>query len=225
MEKKEFEHKRKKLVEHLINSGYLRSSSVIEAMLAVPRENFMIESNIKQAYLDAPVSTLEGQTISAPHMNAIMCEVLNLKPGQKLLEIGTGSGYHAALCAKIVCQTDSNGIKGHVYTIERIESLVKFSRKNIERTGLDQEISVIFGDGTLGYAEEAPYDKILVTAAGPKIPDPLIRQLKIDGNLCIPVGKERHSQKLIVLTKTKEGMKEDYICNVVFVPLVGEFGF
>jgi protein-L-isoaspartate(D-aspartate) O-methyltransferase len=157
-------------------------------------------------------------------MNAMMCELLNLEKNQTLLEIGTGSGYHAALCASIVAENDRDTTSGHVYTVERHKRLVQFARDNIKRAGLENAITVIHGDGTKGYPDHAPYDRILVTAAGPEIPEPLISQLKIGGKLCIPVGEQRYSQTLMVVSKTSDGIQKESVCNVVFVPLVGKYG-
>ena len=220
-----FEEKRRKLVEQLQSSGRLTTKKVILAMLEVPREYFVPKNRSNQAYIDTPLSIFEGQTISAPHMNAMMCELLDLNANQKILEIGTGSGYHAALCAHIINQGDNINKSGHVYSLERLEKLVTFARDNLKQAGMERLVTVIHTDGTLGYPNNAPYDRILVTAAGPNIPQPLVDQLKIDGKLCIPVGESRFSQELLILTKTPDGVKKEHICNVVFVPLIGKFGF
>lgn len=220
-----FEEKRRKLVEQLQSSGRLTTKKVILAMLEVPREYFVPKNRSNQAYIDAPLSIFEGQTISAPHMNAMMCELLDLNANQKILEIGTGSGYHAALCAHIINQGEDINKSGHVYSLERQEKLVTFARENLKKAGMELLVTVIHADGTLGYPNNAPYDRILVTAAGPNIPKPLVEQLKIGGKLCIPVGESRYSQELIILTKTHNGVKKEHICDVVFVPLIGKYGF
>ncbi|MHA1338640.1 MAG: protein-L-isoaspartate(D-aspartate) O-methyltransferase [Promethearchaeota archaeon] len=216
---------RESLVQSLIKKGYLHSKNVINAMLELPREEFLPEKIRHKAYIDSPQQLFSGQTISAPHMNAMMCEILDLKPSHKVLEIGTGSGYHAALCALIVGKINDKGQVGHVYTIERIRKLAEFARENIKRVGLEDKITVICGDGTIGYPESAPYDRILVTAASPKIPEPLIEQLKVGGLICIPVGSAHFSQKLILGKKTRNGFEEKEICGVIFVPLIGKHGF
>ncbi|MCP4760390.1 MAG: protein-L-isoaspartate(D-aspartate) O-methyltransferase [archaeon] len=221
----DYELQRKRLVERLERVGYLKSDKVKQAMLELPRELFLPKNKKDHAYVDNPVSTFEGQTISAPHMNALMCEYLDLEPGQKLLDIGTGSGYHAALCAQIVCKKNSNNRKGHVYSIERIEKLVEFAQENLKKAGLENDVTAILADGTLGYPKYAPYDRILVAAAGPKIPEPLVDQLKVGGKLCIPIGAQRTTQKLFVVTKTESGYDQEEVCKVVFVPLVGEHGY
>jgi protein-L-isoaspartate(D-aspartate) O-methyltransferase len=220
-----FEEKRKKLVESLTHRKILTKPEVIKAMLRVPRHKFVPEESISSAYIDSPLSIGLGQTISAPHMNAMMCEYLELKEGDNVLEIGTGSGYHAALCAEIVAPVDSTN-KGHVYTIERHKDLAERARVNLAETGYGGCVSVIYGDGTLGYLEAAPYDKILVTAASPsKIPQPLKDQLKDGGILCIPAGSKNFAQNLYIITKYGKNYESTRISGVRFVPLIGKYGF
>ncbi|MFW9818251.1 MAG: protein-L-isoaspartate(D-aspartate) O-methyltransferase [Candidatus Thorarchaeota archaeon] len=220
-----FEEKRKRLVKSLTERGILTKPEVIKAMLKVPRHKFVPKDVESSAYMDSPLSIGLGQTISAPHMNAMMCEYLELKEGDKVLEIGTGSGYHAALCAELVASKGSKN-PGHVYTLERHEELVKNARKSLENTGYDKHVTVIHGDGTLGYPEEAPYDKILVTAASPsKIPIPLRNQLKNGGLLCIPAGSKNFGQNLYIIKKDKQEFRTKKITGVRFVPLIGKFGF
>jgi protein-L-isoaspartate(D-aspartate) O-methyltransferase len=210
---------RKKMVEILIKGNIIKSPEIEAAMLKVPRHRFISGKNHAHAYSDSPQLIGEGQTISAPHMNAMMCEALDLKKGQRILEIGTGSGYHAALLAEIV------GPGGRVITIERHGQLAKKSKNILGELGYTN-IEVVEGDGTMGYPEKAPYDRILVTAAGPKIPDQLVDQLSADnGIMCIPVGQKQWSQNLIVLKKQRDSISKDSICKVVFVPLIGEDGF
>jgi protein-L-isoaspartate(D-aspartate) O-methyltransferase len=222
-----FEEKRKKLVNNLKNRDYpvLTKQEVINAMLTVPRHLFVPKDAESSAYIDSPLSIGSGQTISAPHMNAMMCEYLELKEGDKVLEVGTGSGYHAALCAELVAPKNSND-PGHVYTIERHKDLVKKAKTSLKKTGYEDRVTVILGDGTLGYPEEAPYDKILVTAASPKkIPPPLRQQLKDGGILCIPAGSKSFGQDLYIITKHGEDYDTKRVTGVRFVPLIGKFGF
>jgi protein-L-isoaspartate(D-aspartate) O-methyltransferase len=221
----DYEKKRRKLVEGLIKRGILTQPKVIQAMLKVPRHEFLPEKAKSSAYVDSPLSIGSGQTISAPHMNGMMCEYLQLKEGEKVLEIGTGSGYHAALCAELVAPEDCQ-TPGHVYSIERHKKLVDKALINLKNAGFENRVTVIHGDGTLGYPEEAPYDKILVTAASPeKVPPPLKNQLKDGGILCIPAGSKRWGQNLYIVTKKGDDFKTDKITGVRFVPLIGEFGF
>ena len=222
-----FEEKRKKLVNNLKYRDYpvLTKPEVIKAMLKVPRHLFVPKDAESSAYIDSPLSIGSGQTISAPHMNAMMCEYLELKEGDKVLEVGTGSGYHAALCAELVAPKDSKH-PGHVYTIERHEDLAKKAKNALKMTGYESMVTVIHGDGTLGHKKEAPYDKILVTAASPKkIPPPLRKQLKDGGILCIPAGSKSYGQDLYIIKKQGEDYDSKRITGVRFVPLIGRFGF
>ncbi|MFX1345023.1 MAG: protein-L-isoaspartate(D-aspartate) O-methyltransferase [Promethearchaeota archaeon] len=222
-----FEEKRKKLVNNLKNRDYpvLTKQEVINAMLTVPRHLFVPKDAESSAYIDSPLSIGSGQTISAPHMNAMMCEYLELQEGDKVLEVGTGSGYHAALCAELVAPKGSNN-PGHVYTIERHKDLVKKAKISLKETGYDDRVTVILGDGTLGYPEEAPFDKILVTAASPKkIPPPLREQLKDGGILCIPAGSKSFGQDLYIIKKHGEDYDSKRVTGVRFVPLIGKYGF
>ena len=215
-----FDEQRFNLVKSLAESGIIKSKRVMDAMLKVPREEFVLPRYRRFAYVDSPLPIYDGQTISAPHMVAIMCELLDLHPGHIVLEVGAGSGYHAAVCAELV----SPG--GHVYTIEIIESLVKFARENLKRTGYDKVVTVIHGDGSQGYPDKAPYDRILVTAAAPSIPKPLIEQLKVGGIMVLPVGAPSFSQDLLVVRKTeKSKFTVKNYGPVAFVPLVGKFGW
>ncbi len=215
---------RKRLVEKLIAEGVLRDPKVIRAMLTVPRELFVPERYRDYAYVDSPLPIGEGQTISAPHMVALMCEAAELDEGHKVLEIGTGSGYHAAVIAEIVAPKGSRS-PGHVYTVERIEALARKARENLKRAGYDDRVTVIVGDGTRGYPPAAPYDRIIVTAAAPDIPSPLIEQLKPGGVMVIPVG-DKHLQRLYIVRKRRDGSIDIEIGTpCMFVPLVGEYGW
>jgi len=225
MEFEEFEEKRKYLVESLKKRSILTDPNVIKAMLKVPRHKFLPEGAISSAYIDSPLSIGMSQTISAPHMNAMMCELLKLKEGDKVLEIGTGSGYHAALCAEIIAPKNSQN-PGHIYTIERHLELADRAKINLVTTGYGESVTVINGDGTLGYPQEAPYDKILVTASSPKkVPPPLKKQLKDGGILCIPAGSKEWGQDLYVINKKGKDFDSKRITGVRFVPLIGEWGF
>ncbi len=204
---------RTRMVEYLRQQGV--HEAVLEAMLRVKRHLFVPPERSDQAYGDYPLPIGEGQTISAPHMVAMMCDYLDLKKGDKVLEVGAGSGYHAAVIAELI------GVEGHLYTIERIPWLVEFSMKNMKRAGY-KNVTVTHGDGTLGLPEHAPYDKISVTCAAPDVPPPLIEQLKTGGKMVIPLGG--YTQKLYLLEK-KNGIEKNRKCDVVFVPLIGRYGF
>ncbi len=153
-------------------------------------------------------------------MVAIMNEALDLEPGLKVLEVGAGSGYHAATIAEIL------GPEGHVYTLERVEELVKFARQNLERAGYSTRVTLVQGDGSLGYVDRAPYDRILVTAAAPEVPPKLIDQLTKGGVLIVPVGGRFFPQELVKVRKKPDGrIERSSLGGVAFVPLVGEHGF
>jgi len=213
-----FEEQRAHLVESLKRRGYISTVVVEEAMRRVPREEFLPEDLRDEAYVDTPLPIGEGQTISAPHMVAIMVEHLDLRPGMKVLEIGAGSGYHAAVCAEVV------GQEGRIYTVERISSLASFAGANLKRTGYGSVVSVIFGDGTKGLPEHAPYDRIFVAAGAPDIPSPLTEQLAEGGRLLVPVGG-RFYQDLIRIEKRGAKLKKENLGGCVFVPLIGEHGY
>ncbi len=219
-----FIEERKRLVEMLKRDGIIRSKKVERALLNVPRELFVPENYRDLAYADTPLPIGKGQTISAPHMVALMTELLNLDEGMKVLEIGTGSGYQAAVIAEIVAPKNSKKL-GKVITIERIPELAEFAKRNLERAGYIDRVKVVVGDGTLGYPKEAPYDRIIVTAAAPDIPKPLLEQLKPGGRMVIPVGN-KYLQYLYIVDKTPSGkiiINKDIPC--VFVPLIGKYGW
>lgn len=211
---------RKDLVKKLSNYGYIKTEKVKKAMEVVPREEFLPEENRFYAYADQPLPLGEGQTISAPHMVAMICERLELEDGMKVLEIGTGFGYNAAVISEVMEK------KGHVYSIERLESLAKIAEENLKRTGYGENVTVIVGDGTLGYDKEAPYDRIYGTASAPYVPEPLKEQLKIEGRLLIPVGEQSYFQDLICVVKKSENeFKEKSLGGVAFVPMIGKYGW
>ncbi len=192
------------------------SDRVVEVMGRTPRELFVPESIRHMAYEDHPLPIGEGQTISAPHMVAIMCDVLDLREGMMVLDVGTGSGYHAAVMADLV------GPEGHVYSIERIPELVVYAKRNLREAGIEN-VTVVEGDGSVGLPEHAPYDRINVAATAPKVPEPLKEQLKVGGKLVIPVGT--CYQELVLVIRTDEGFELEHHGGVVFVPLIGDHGF
>ncbi len=214
-----FENERKELVDKLVREGILKSKEVIEAFLKVPREEFVPKHLRRLAYADTPLPIGYGQTISAPHMVAIMTEALAPRKGHRVLEVGTGSGYQAAILAEIV------GDEGHVWSIERIPALAEFARENLRRTSYARRVTVIIGDGSRGYPDAMPYDRIIVTAAAPDVPQPLVEQLAVSGRLVIPVGGSL-TQRLLILEKRPDGsVVKRWGTYCVFVPLIGEYGF
>ncbi|PXF54031.1 MAG: protein-L-isoaspartate O-methyltransferase [Candidatus Methanophagaceae archaeon] len=209
----EYKEERKRMVDLLRRRGI--STEVLEAMNRVKRHLFVPPELRDQAYGDYPLPIGGGQTISAPHMVAMMCDYLKLERGDKVLEIGAGSGYHAAVIAELI------GTEGRVYTVERLPLLVDFSTRNLRDAGY-KNVVVVSGDGTLGLPEHAPFDKICVTCAAPSVPPPLLEQLKTGGRMVIPIG--RYIQELYLVEK-KNGIEKQSKCEVAFVPLIGRFGF
>ena len=209
----DFAAERTRMVERLVRSRYIQDPRVRDAFLAVPREVFVRPEDADDAYADVPLPIGRGQTISAPSMIAIMLEEAQLAPGDRVLEIGTGSGYHAALLAHLVGPQN-------VVSIERIPRLAEWGRSNLARTGF-AAVTIVVGDGSLGYPERAPYDCILATAGAPEIPDPWQHQLSSRGLIVAPIGP-RSGQVLIVATRKADGkleIREGTPC--AFVPLVG----
>ncbi len=209
----DFERLRKKMVETQLIPRGIKDKKVIEAFLTVPREKFVPENLKESAYDDTPLPIGEGQTISQPYIVALMTELLQLKGGEKVLEIGTGSGYQAAILSEIGCE---------VYSVERIPSLAKRAGKILQQLGYIVKIKI--GDGTLGWEEYAPYDGIIVTAAGPKIPQSLLTQLKEGGRIVMPVG-DLFTQDLIRITKVKGKFIKENFGGCQFVPLKGKEGW
>jgi protein-L-isoaspartate(D-aspartate) O-methyltransferase len=211
----DFDLRRKDLINRLKYEGRIKTLEVEKAFLDVPREIFLSENTKKYAYLDSPLEIGNGQTISAPHMVAIMVEALDIKKGQKILEIGAGSGYHAAIVAKLI------GNIGHVYTIERIADLADNAKKNLKKAKITN-VTVEVGDGSEGLLKYSPYDRIYVTCAAPDIPKPLIDQLKDSGKLLIPVGGMVCNLELV--EKKGEKIKTKNLGGCAFVPLIGKYG-
>jgi len=207
--------KKKSLIDHLVKSGVLKGKNIIKAFKEILREKFILPEYRQHAYMDEPLPILAGQTISQPTTIAIMTEALKPKPGQKILEIGAGSGYQVAILSKII------GPKGKLYTIERIKELYAFATGNLKNY---KNVYVILGDGSKGYAPAAPYDRIIVTAAAPEVPKKLFEQLKENGIMIIPVGKTSLSQKMYKIKKIKGKKVVEDLGYFVFVPLIGEFG-
>jgi protein-L-isoaspartate(D-aspartate) O-methyltransferase len=201
---------REDMVRNQIVARGIKDKGVIEVMSRVPRHEFVPPIYRKLAYTDGPLPIGEGQTISQPYIVALMTELLQLKGEEKVLEIGTGSGYQAAILAELVKE---------VYTIEIIESLARAAEERLNRLGY-RNIKVKYGDGYLGWPEASPFDAIIVTAAPEHIPQPLIEQLKMGGRMVIPVGEEY--QELLLVTKTEQGTEIKKIIPVIFVPMRGK---
>jgi protein-L-isoaspartate(D-aspartate) O-methyltransferase len=210
----EYDYLREMMVESQLVPRGIRDERVLDAMRRVPRHLFVDELIRHSAYDDMALPIGEGQTISQPYMVAVMTELLELEGREKILEIGTGSGYQAAILSELAKE---------VWTIERIAVLTERAKEIFVSLGCEN-IRLKTGDGTLGWPEEAPYDRIIITAASPKIPDPLMDQLAVNGILLAPVGS-RYSQQLLKIRKTTQGVTEEYHTPCVFVPLIGEHGW
>jgi protein-L-isoaspartate(D-aspartate) O-methyltransferase len=203
------------LISYLKNSRYLTEDNVESAFRNIPRHEFVPESELDYAYYNEPLPIMKNQTISQPGVVSRMTEWLDVKRGQNILEIGTGSGWQSGILSYLV----GDGI---VFSIELHPELVKFAQGNLKKLKI-KNVHVILGDGSIGYAKESPYDRIIITAACTEIPLPLLEQLKEDGLLLAPVGDA--SQSLILLKKTSKGIVEiKNQSNYVFVPLLGKFG-
>ena len=197
------------MIEHLRKHG-IKDERVLAAMREVPRERFVLEEYQKSAFEDRALPIASGQTISQPYMVALMTQEMSLSGTESVLEIGTGSGYQAAILSRL-CR--------HVATLERIAELSQSARQILDSLGCTN-VECRVGDGSLGFPEQAPFDCIIVTAGAPKIPEQLLEQLKVGGRLVIPVGFER-PQVLQVATKTRSGATIVDVCECSFVPLIG----
>lgn len=197
--------------EDLRNRG-INDKAVLSAMLEVPRHLFVEEQFTEDAYSDHPLPIKEHQTISQPYIVALMTQSAKLKPTDRVLEVGTGSGYQAAVLSKIVKE---------VYTVEIVKPLAKEAEERLRKLGY-KNVHVKQADGYKGWEEYAPFDAIIITAAAPKVPEPLINQLKMEGTLVMPLGENWFAQELVRLTKQANGLKEEYIAGVRFVPMTGE---
>jgi protein-L-isoaspartate(D-aspartate) O-methyltransferase len=206
------EEEKRELISTLKQKG-IEDDDLLKAFNNVPRERFISEALRKFAYTDNALPIDCEQTISQPFTVAYMTKALDIKPGDKVLEIGTGSGYQCA----ILCELGAD-----VYTIERIEKLHESAKALLEE--LNYNVHMKLDDGTHGWPENAPYNKIIVTAGAPDVPHSLVDQLKIDGRIVIPVGS-RKSQKLYVITRTEEGVEYKVFENFKFVPLIGDEGW
>ena len=209
-----FEELRDVMVRTQLIPRGIKDERVLRVMNKVPRHLFVNEPIQYKAYEDMALPIGEGQTISQPYMVAVMTELLELKGTEKVLEVGTGSGYQAAILSEL---------SKEVYTIERFEKLAQEAREKFQELGYNN-IYVKAGDGTLGWPEKAPFDRIIITAGTPRVPDPLIQQLAQGGIIVAPVG-ERFSQQLIRVKKSDRELSEEFHTMCVFVPLVGQYGW
>ncbi|MBL5981941.1 protein-L-isoaspartate O-methyltransferase [Petrotoga sp. 8T1HF07.NaAc.6.1] len=212
----DFEEENRMMVEYQLKRRGISDEKVLNAFLKVKRHLFVLKDLERYAYDDCPLPIGEGQTISQPYIIGLMLQLLELRENDVVLEIGTGSGYQTALLAEIVRL---------VYTIERNETLAQRAKNKFEELGY-KNIVLEVGDGTKGWTkEEIEFDGIIVSAAAPKVPEPLFSQLKIGGRMVIPIGS-RTFQRLHKITKLEDGnMKVEYSDGCMFVPLIGEYGW
>ena len=190
----------------------IRDPRVLNAMLVIPREDFVSAKDRPRAYTDAPIPIGYRQTITQPYMTALMAQALTLDGSEKVLDIGTGSGYHAAVLGRLARR---------VISIERVPELVALARANLDRAGCGENVTVVCGDGSLGYPPEAPFDAISVAAGSPEVPSPLLDQLRDPGRLVIPVGS-RLNQDLYFIQKENGQILTKTLTGCRFVPLVGK---
>ena len=210
----DYEILRKRMVEEQLIPRGIKDQKVLDAFYKIERHKFIPEDLRNSAYADFPVPIGEGQTISQPYIVALMTEYLGLTGKEKVMEIGTGSGYQTAILSELA---------GEIYSVERFEVLAGRAQTILNELGY-KNIKVKAGDGTLGWEEAAPFDRIIITAASPKIPLPLIEQLADNGKLILPLG-ESFSQVLTLLEKKEGKLKSVDVCGCVFVPLVGKHGW
>jgi len=198
------------MVRDQIEARGVSDPRVLAALRAVPRHEFVPAKARADAYEDRPLRIEAGQTISQPYIVALLAELAEIEPGEKVLEVGTGSGYQAAVLAAMGAE---------VYSIEIVEALARTARERLERLGYDDRVTVRHGDGYAGWPELAPFQAIVITAAPPEIPEPLEQQLAIGGRMVVPVG--RYQQDLVLLERTAKGLEKREIIPVRFVPMTG----
>jgi protein-L-isoaspartate(D-aspartate) O-methyltransferase len=212
----DFSREREAMVERHLKRRGITEPAILEAFLEVPREAFIAGNNVHLAYGDHPLPIEAGQTISQPYIVALMIQAAGIKPGDRVLEIGAGSGYAAAVISRIA---------GKVIAIERQHELVEIARERLRRLGYDNG-EIVGGDGTKGWRDAAPYDAILAAASGSHVPRPLVEQLAPGGRIVMPVGDPGWVQQLIKVTKNDDGtLVQQDLGGVRFVPLIGEEGW
>ena len=211
----EYEIPRERMIRFLREHYKIRDETVLRVMSEVPRHLFVPDALKSQAYKDNALPIASKQTISQPFIVARMSELLELNSQSKVLEIGAGSGYQTAILSKLA---------GVIYAIERVPILVKEAQDKLQKLNV-KNVTLNCADGTLGWQIYAPFDAILVAAGSPKIPDPLLNQLKVGGKLVLPVGENQQTQRLIRVTRNQNGFQKEDFGNCTFVPLIGEHGW
>ena len=213
-EKDKFTAERQAMVQSQLESRDITDPAVLRAMAQIPREKFIPAELLEEAYYDGPLSIGCGQTISQPYIVALMTQELRIDKDCRVLEIGTGSGYQTAILAKLAKE---------VYTIERIENLTLKAQRILAELNITN-VKFHTGDGTCGWPEEKQFDRIIITAATPEMPEPLIEQLKTGGIAVVPQGVD-YVQELVTIEKTAAGLKTKLVCGCRFVKLIGKFGY
>ena len=208
-----FVGQRRQLIEKLRERG-IRDLEILRAFDVVPRHEFLPDALWHRAYEDTPLPIGFGQTASQPSLQALYAQLLRLDPRDRVLEIGTGSGFQTAILAQLVA---------NVYSVERLRPLAERSRETLDRLRVSNA-AILVGDGTIGWSRYAPYDAILVAAGAPDIPQPLLDQLAIGGRMLVPVGS-LESQRLVLVTRTPDGYEQEDVVDCTFVPLLGRFGW
>jgi len=206
---------REAMVERQLRRRGITEPDILDAFRAVPREEFVSMEQAHLAYGDHPLPIEAGQTISQPYIVALMIQAAAIKPGDRVLEVGAGSGYAAAVMSRIADQ---------VFAIERHQRLAESAQQRLLDIGYSN-VAVLAGDGSLGLPDKAPFDAILVAAGGPSIPEPLAKQLEIGGRMVIPIGSDQKSQVLIRVTRTSKGFETENFGPCAFVPLIGSHGW
>jgi len=218
MNNQELNERKKQLIENLIRLNALKTSKIIEAFRKISRHKFVTKKYIDSAYEDMALPTIKGSTISQPYTVAFMLEKLQPKKGENILEIGAGSGWQACLLSYCV------GEKGNVVTIEIDKEVADFAKENINKLKREN-IELVYGDGSVGYENEAPYDKIIYTAAVPKIPETIFKQLKVGGRIVAPIGSTFEQVMTIIDKVSKNKFEEKRLESFLFVPLLGKHGW
>lgn len=208
-----FVSQRRGLIEKLRDRG-IHDLEILRAFDLVPRHEFLPEAVWHRGYEDAPVPIGFGQTASQPSLQALYMQILNLRNADKVLEVGTGSGFQTAVLAQLV---------RNVYSVERVRQLAIRAREVLDKLRVSN-VAILVGDGTIGWSRYAPYDAILVAAAAPEIPEPLLAQLAIGGRMLVPVGS-LNTQRLLLVTRVQGGFEEEEVLDCTFVPLLGRFGW
>ena len=212
----DYASERERMVREQIEARGIDNPQVLQAMRVTPRHLFVPESMVSMAHADRPLPIGQDQTISQPYVVAYMTQCLRLRGGERVLEVGTGLGYQAAVLSRIASE---------VYTIERFPELAEKAREHLASLGYDN-IHVACGDGTLGWPEMAPFDGIIATASGPRVPNTFKEQLRVGGRIVMPVGSYRLGQNIVRLTKGSGGrFQEENLLGVAFVPMVGREGW